>query len=257
VKAVRARLVLLAAAAAATLVVPAAARSLFGMRLADPVWLVTPAQDEGAELTVRIDEWVTRTPLRPGGLTQLADNAVLPDGRVAAAAGETLFLRIIGGPAWCTTSSRKPGAGAPGKLSSANSDPCFFDRDGDGRFEETVRIRMMPGTSIFGAAPLHTDVDQIRPVAYRKLELTDTKRPFWIGVKFSGVYITGKPHFTLHYGVEGYEMALGRSMTLARQGKIEIFGATYTVLSHEKKVVRVRVEKAIPGQTFQLTTGVI
>jgi len=229
-----------------------------GMAIVDPVWLVQAASDQGSEITANEGEWVTRTALLPGGLAELQEPAVsAADGSLVYPGDEKLVLRSIDDePGLCTITHRKIDKAKIGAPGSSSNDVCFLDTDGDGRFETSLRIKNLSGTSIFGASLPYRHRVALRPAAYRRLEASAMDPPLFVGVKFSGVYIDGKPHFTVYYGAEGHEAAVGKSMRLARDGKIDILGATYSILARDKHMIRVRVEKAIPAQRFQLTEGV-
>lgn len=237
---------------------PVIARSFLGMVIVDPVWLVQAASDQGSEITANEGDWVTRTSLLPGGLAELQEPAVSEaDGNLVYPGNEKLVLRSIGDePGLCTITHRKIDKAKVGLPGSSSNDICFVDSDGDGRFETSLRIKNIPGTSSFGASLPYRHKVPLRPAAYRRLEPTAMDKPLFVGVKFSGVYIDGKPHFTVYYGEEGHEVAVDRSMQLARDGKIDIFGATYSILARDKHVIKVHVDKAIPAQRFQLTDGV-
>jgi hypothetical protein len=237
---------------------PALGRSFMGMPIADPIWLVQAAGDQGREITANEGEWVTRVPLLPGALAELTEDAVAAaDGALVYPKGEKLILRMIGNsPGFCTITHRKVGKTKVGLPGSSGNDVCFFDSDGDDRFDASVRIKNFSGTTIFGASIPYRNRVPIRPAAFRRLERTQTDRPFFVGVKFSGVYLGGKPHLTVYYGADGAEMPVGTSMKLARDGKIDILGASYSVLGREGHVIRLRVDRAIPAQPFQLSEGV-
>jgi hypothetical protein len=248
---------LLLAAALLALGGPASGRSRYGVALADPIWLVVPATDEGRELSVAQGEWVTRTTLLPAGLAQLEEDAVGADGLLVYPKGEKLMLREIGnGTGWCTILARKLGPNGRGEPGSLHEEICFLDGDGDGRLDTNVRVRGLPATGLFGAALPHKSSSSIRPVGIRHLAPEQTDAPFVVGVKYSGVYLGGTPHFTVYFGQAGADQPVGGSMKLARDGRIDLLGASYRVLSRDKQAIHVRVEKAIPAQRFQVSAGV-
>lgn len=224
--------------------------------MSPPIWLVQPASDQGQELTVQVGEWITQTPLLPGGFAELVEDARDEQGRSAALSGDELFLRLVNGEqAFCTYASRRPGTPI-GKIGSAETDPCFIDRNGDGQFEVAARVRMLPPATIFAVAPVRERARPIPPVRYRRGDPSKTKHAYSVGVKFDGVYLGGAPVFKVYFGAGGGGIPVTGSMKLARNGTADIFGARFTVLSRDKKIMRVRVDRAIPAQTFALSNGV-
>jgi hypothetical protein len=245
-------------AVAIVLPIPIQARSLLGVALADPIWLVQPAGDQGTELNVAEGDWVTRTALLPGGLSLLIDDAVAADGGLVYPKGEKLMLRRFGDDqAWCTIWARKIGTKGVGEPGSLGEEICFLDADRDGRFDSSVRVKGLAATGIFGAAMPHRTRTALRPTAYHPVEPRQKDLGFVVGVKFSGIYLGGAPHFTVYYGQGETATAVGKSMTMARHGRIEILGASYLILEQEKHVVKVRVERSSPAQPFQLTNGIL
>jgi len=232
----------------------------------DTTWIVEPALDLGAEKLIKVGEVVSITRLLPERVVVLDGPVLNEAGQAVLPGGEQLYSRgLEGNMAYCSTSGRKMTKTGYGPPNSSDDDPCFFDTNGDGRFDKSFRIDTYNAT-IFGRA-IRYGKDVHVDGSYHEIPRTEWKQDTFIGVRYTAKPIySGQPVFSV--GLGGKEIPLASHSDFARflgfsgpigtgiakegeQRRIEILGASFLILGINKDGLRVRVERAIPAQPFK------
>ena len=221
------------------------------------LWHLQPGQDQGKEIEVRPGGVVTLSTLIPDHAAELTSDAIREgDGAIIAPKGEQLYSRDARGTiAYCTVSSRKVlDSTSIAQPNSAATDPCFIDRDGDGKFDESFRIDSWNAT-YFGTAFISKKKVQIKPSPYKIISPDDFQQKFYAGVKYIGTGISKKEQFSLAIG--GNSLATPICCSYLPAGDqyprtVDIFGGSYSILRNDRGVIRLRVEKSLPGSPFSI-----
>jgi hypothetical protein len=221
-------------------------------------WKILPATDAGKELDINSGEVVTLTKMVPEKSTELTSNVLRAnDGAILAMKGEQLYARPARGAiAYCAKSSRKViNANIIGAPNSAATDPCFIDRDGDGKFDESFRIDTWNAT-LFGLAFVSKKSVPINLASYNEISSSYVMDTYYVGIKYIGTnLISGREQFSLAFGGRDLSTVVCCAVTPKEDDyprTLDIMGAKYTITRNRKGSIHVIVNTAMPAGDFSV-----
>jgi hypothetical protein len=230
---------------------PALSSSFLGVEMADPVWMIEGGQDAGTEKIVKNGDLVTSARLIPGGVATLDSDFIDAEkGKVVIARNVDLFLYNVGSVHfYCSSSATKIGGGLI---------PCLIDSDGDMRFDFSTKVALLPSTGRFGAAiPLNKKPTAIAAIGYHKLDAAAATTGQVIKIRVQGLE---RPRYQAYFQVNDKEIPI-RGLSASGKGvlpfSVELLGARFQTMSISGKEARIRIERALPSQPFQISNGVL
>jgi hypothetical protein len=230
---------------------PALSSSFLGVQMADPVWMIEAGQDAGIEKLVKSGDLVTSARLIPGGVASLDSDFIDTEkGKMVIAKDVNLFLYNVGSQKFfCSSSFAKTDGGLI---------PCLIDSDGDMRFDLATKVALLPSTGRFGAAiPLNKKPTAIAAIGYHKLDAVARTTGQVIKIRVQGLE---RPRYQAYFQVNDKEIPI-RGLSASGKGvlpfSVELLGARFQTMSISGKEARIRIERALPSQPFQVSNGVL
>jgi hypothetical protein len=232
---------------------PASARS----RDIETVWFIVPAQLPAGTVTVRSGGTIWRQPLVPEGVVILSGPAVTTkNGKTAIESGSRMIKARADVPIYCSLDAHKAGAGESLLFGSIGErTACLIDRDRDGRFDgyfgNKVQFEGFP--VVRGRYPETSD--SIRPLAYSPADPKTVVGDHWVSVEYRGTGIGGDRFFRIAFEGPKDKSGLSEWTSLPSLGlpvSADLLGGRFTLIGAGSGEVRVRVDRTMPEQPFNV-----
>lgn len=213
------------------------------------IWWLEPSAPPPGIRHLAGKEQVLKQRLLPAGLTMLGRTVSKAEASFDLPAG-TELIEVKGGPGpiFCDGQLRQ-------------SQGCFLDSDGDGRFDASFRTwSQTPGLVMINGRMPKKLVSLASPIPYSTLDPATSTLDAFVAIERRNWFnIYGLESFTILFGSSAKQERITdpvqfKSSELPK--RVHILGSDFTVLSEKDGRMAIRVDFAMPRQPFGVTKTV-